>query len=431
MFKKVIASLISILMLAGILTGCGSAKRTSGTPTKTKLVFYNGSIELVDYWKKVFDTYNSTNKDGITVEPEYQSDATNNLQVRMAAGDVPDIIGCAATQEMIDNNEFVDLTNMSWWKDLSPEMKTYSTDVKSGKVYSVPLLKSEVGLIYNKKIFDQLGLKPANTWADFVTNLKTIKEKMPDVVPFYMGAKDGWMLQQMSNFTFMSPALQKLSYVDQQKAMQKGDLTTLGWDNSANGALATFAADLMELQKDGLINSNIVTATYDNQTTAFAEGKAAVIGQGLWALSDISKKNSDTSFVGISQYPSMMDSVKPAIGSTTDGGFYISSKSTNVAAAEKVIEYLLQPDNMKALSEAKHEPSSNPSVKSDWGVLSGDTQTITADTNIAKLNWAWAPSGFSGDDQGKLIQALFAGAYKTPTDFANAWVSAWNKGMSK
>jgi len=429
MIKKIVAVLASTFLLAGLLAGCASNANGSKKAATAKLVFLNGSVQLVDYYNTLFKTYNSTNKDNITIEQEYQTDATTNLQVRMAAGDVPDIINASLTQDMIDNHRLVDLTNMSLWKDLSPEMKTYSTDVKSGKVYQVPLLKSLVGVFYNKTIFNQLGLKPADTWADFVNNLKTIKEKMPNVVPFYMGAKDGWMLQQMSNFTMMSPAFQKLSYVDQQKAMQKGDLATLSWDTSSSGALVTFATDLLELQKDGLVNSNIVTATYDNQTTAFAAGQAAVIGQGLWAMSDIAKKTSDTSFVGISQYPSMIDGVKPAIGSTTDGSISLSSQTSNVAAAEKVLAYMLQPDNMGSLSVAKGEPSSNPSVKANWGVLNNDAATIAADTNVAKLDWGWSPAGFTGDAQGAMIQALFAGGYKTATDFATAWIAAWNKGM--
>jgi len=429
MLKKIIALLASTFLLVGVFTGCASNANGSKKTATAKLVFLNGSVQLVDYYNTLFKTYNSTNKDNITIEQEYQTDATTNLQVRMAAGDVPDIINASVTQDMIDNHRLVDLTSMSFWKNLSPEMKTYSTDVKSGKVYTVPMLKSLVGVFYNKTIFNQLGLKPADTWADFVNNLKTIKAKMPNVVPFYMGAKDGWMLQQMSQFTMMSPAMQKLSYIDQQKAMQKGDLSALGWDTSSNGALVTFAADLMELQKDGLVNSNIVTATYDNQTTAFAAGQAAVIGQGLWAMSDIAKKTSDTSFVGISEYPTMIDGVKPAIGSTTDGSISLSSQTSNVAAAEKVLAYMLQPDNLGSLSVAKAEPSSNPSVKSDWGVLSNDAVTITADTNVAKLNGSWSPAGFTGDAQGAMIQALFAGGYKTATDFATAWIAAWNKGM--
>lgn len=435
MVKKSLALFTASLMLLSSVVGCSAQKTPDASSsqaekTQTKLVFYSGTVELVDFWNSFFDKYNSTNTDGITVEQQYQKEATDTLQVKMASGDVPDLISCTPTQDMIDNNKFVDLSDMSFWSKLSPDMKADSVDVKSGKTYSVPFLKTEVGLIYNKTIFNELGLKQAKTWDDFVSNLKTIKEKKPDVVPFFMGAKDGWMLNQMAQFTMMSPAMQALSYADQQTAMLKGDFSKLGWDNSESGIVATFAADLMELQKDGLVNSDIVTATYDDQTTAFANGQAAFICQGLWAMTDIAKKASDTSFAGITYYPTMIDGANPAIGSAPDGSIYISSDSKNIDAAEKVLDYIMQDESLKEISEAKKEPSTNPSVQSDWGVLKDDVSSITNDSTVSKLTWAAAPSGFSGDDQGKMIQALFAGGYKSSVDFANAWLSSWQKGSS-
>jgi raffinose/stachyose/melibiose transport system substrate-binding protein len=332
---------------------------------------------------------------------------------------------------MIDNKKFVDLTDSPWWSSLNPSVKAFSTDVKSGKTYAIATLQGAVGIYYNKAIFNELGLKPANTWKEFVSNLQTIKQKKPDVVPFYMGGKDGWMLQHLAEFTFQAPAKQKLNYTDQQKAMQGNDLAKLGWDDSANGALATVAGYLMDLQKEGLINSNIVTATYDNQTTEFASGKAAVISQGLWAAGDIQKKNADIKNFGFSQYPAVMDGTKPVIGSTVDGKFYISAESKNVEAVKKVLDGILQADNMKALSEARKSPSANPSVKSDWGYLQSDVGNLLKDTNIASVTFSAMPAGFSGDDEGRLFQELFAGKYKQSTDFAKAWVDSWNKGFSK
>lgn len=439
MLKKAAALFTATFLLIASLAGCSSSS-DSGTAsgskgktsqTQTKLVFLNGGVELVDFWNSFFSKYNKTNKDGITVEQQYQKEATNTLQVKMASGDVPDLISCSVTHDMINNKKFVDLTDMSLWNSLSPEMKTDSIDVKSGKVYCVPFLKTEVGLIYNKKIFKELGLKQAKTWSEFVANLKVIKAKKPGVTPFYIGAKDGWMLNQMAQFTMMSPAMQKLSYTAQQKAMQSADFSSLKWNTSSNGALATFAEDLLELQKDGLINSNVVTATYDNQTQAFAQGKAAFICQGLWAVSNIQKVNSDASDIGITYYPSILDGTKPAIGSAPDGDIYISSGSKYVGAAKKVLNYIMKDENLKAVSEAKKEPSTNPKVDSNWGILKDDVSSITSDSGVAKLNWAAAPSGFSGDDQGKMIQELFAGGFKFPEDFASSWLSSWKKGISK
>ena len=432
------ATATAALLLATSLTGFSapahSAQNATVAPkavSKVKLVFFNGGVELVDFWNAFFAKYNAQNKDGISVEQQYSKDASSTLQIKMASGDVPDLISCSVSQDMIDNKKFVDLTKESFWKKLSPEMKTYSTDVKSGKIYCVPFLKTAVGLFYNKKILKSLGLKVPNSWSDFVNVLKVIKKKDPSVAPFYMGGKDGWMLSQMSQFTMMSPAMQKLGYTQSQKALLSGDFKKLGWDTSSGGVIATFASDLLQLQKDGLVNSDIVTATYDNQTTAFATGKAAFIGQGLWAMSDIAKKTKDTSFVGITYYPNLIKGAKPAIGSAPDGDVYLSSGSKSVAASKKVIYYILQSQNLKAVSEAKKEPSTDPNVMSNWGVLKTDVSAVTKNQSVAKLDWASSPSGFSGDDQGRMIQELFAGAYSSPSDFASKWLAAYQKGLGK
>jgi ABC-type sugar transport system, periplasmic component len=438
MLKKATAIATAALLLATSFTGFTASARDTQSKTvtpkaavKTKLVFFNGGVELVSFWNSFFAAYNKQNKDGISVEQQYSADATNTLQIKMASGDVPDLISASVTQDMIDNKKFVDLTKESFWKKLSPEMKTYSTDVKSGKVYCIPFLQSEVGLIYNKTIFKSLGLKTPDTWAAFVSDLKIVKQKKPGVTPFYMGAKDGWMLNQMSNFTMMAPAMQKLGYTQVQKAMQSGNFSKLGWNTSASGVIATFASDLLQLQKDGLVNSDIVTATYDNQTTAFADGKAAFIGQGLWAVSNIASKTKNTSFIGITYYPTLMSGYKPSIGSTPDGDIYISSNSKSISAAKKVLYYILQNKNLKAISEAKKEPSTDPNVTSNWGILKSDVTAVTKNTKIAKLDYAFSPSGFSGDDQGRMLQALFAGAFSSPTDFASKWLAAYQKGLGK
>jgi len=453
MLKKIVALAVSALMLTSVLAGCGSsgnAPKTSAEQTTTttatstaaattqdvvktpiKLVYLNGTVEMVDFWNQYFQKYNADNKDGITVEHQYQKEATKTLQVRMASGETTDLLSCSVTQDMMDNGKFVDLTDSTWWSQLNPAVKGFCTDVKSGKAYNIATLQGAVGIYYNKSIFNELGLKPANTWEEFVANLRVIKEKKPGVVPFYMGGKDGWMLSHLAEFTFQAAAKQSMSYTDQQTAMLSNNLAKLGWDATENGPLVKFAADFMGLQKEGLINKNIVTATYDNQTTEFATGKAAVISQGLWAAGDIEKKIANTSNIGFCQYPTIIDGIKPAIGSTIDGQFYISADSKNIEAAKKVLETILQPDNMKAISEARKAPSSNPSVQSEWGYLKDDVGKVLADANVANVTWTTMPSGFSGDDQGRVLQEMFAGKYKQPVDFAKAWVNAWNKGFSK
>ena len=73
-------------------------------------------------------------------------------------------------------------------------------------------------------------------------------------------------------------------------AMLNNDKSILNFGDP-NGAMATFAAGLLELQEKGLINADVLTATNDNCVDAFVSGKAAMFSNGMWALSSVLAKD--------------------------------------------------------------------------------------------------------------------------------------------
>ena len=331
MKRKISIFMILTMLCFSIFPGCSSneIKKADDTQNKKiKLTVLNGMVEVADFFDDYFKKYNQENKDGIVVQTEYEKESTKSLDVKFASDNSPDIIiGVVVNQNMIDKGNFVDLTNEAFWNKLNPSDKEYSTDVKSGKAYNVGLCQTAAGLFYNKAIFSELGLKPADTWEKFVDNLKVIKEKKPGIIPFYIGGRDSWMLEHMANFIQGGVIKQTLSYEEQQKAMLSLNLDKLKWNSAPDGTLATYAKNLMELQKLGLINEDAVKASYGNQIEAFAEGKAAVISQGIWAADLIAQKNNQVNNIGFCQYPSILKGEKPVVGTGTDVTVYISSKS--------------------------------------------------------------------------------------------------------
>jgi raffinose/stachyose/melibiose transport system substrate-binding protein len=480
--KKRLAILISILLILNIFAGCsrqmeaeaGKSAQTAvtvdnaesvssaghtdgGSMNGVKLALLNGMVEVVDFFDDYFQKYNSSNKDGILIQTDYQKEATKVLQVKLAAGTAPDmIVGITPTQSMIDQGAFVDLSDERFWDKLRPSDKEFNTDVKSGRTYGVGLCQTAIGLFYNKAIFHELGLEPANTWDEFVSNLMRIRRERPEITPFYIGGRDSWMLQHMSNFIHGGIAKQKMSYVEQQRAMLYGDLDTLDWDAAPEGTLVTYARKLMELRDSGrmgeqlmqsttgdgcmgeqsttspgLINSNAVKATYSDQIEAFAAGKAAIISQGLWAADLISDKTGDLKNIGFSQYPAMVKGEKPVVGTGTDVVTYILAGSKNIEACKRVLEGMLQPDSMKAISEGRGAPSANPDVYSDWGYLKSDVTSVMNNPSYAVVTWTTMPAWFTGDDEGRMWQDLLVGKYSDPVDFAKAYINAWHMGETK
>ena len=46
-----------------------------------------------------------------------------------------------------------------------------------GGGYSVADANTQIGYFYNKEMFDECGIKPAETWDEFMENCKILKEK--------------------------------------------------------------------------------------------------------------------------------------------------------------------------------------------------------------------------------------------------------------
>lgn len=425
MKSKTLAYLMAALMLVGTVSGC-SPKNSGATAKKepVKIKFFTGKVETVDLVNDMIKKFNAQNPD-IIVEQEFQKDASNIIKVKFASGDVPDIT-TVVNQDYIDQGKYMDLSNETqWWSRVQPSIKQMCTDVKTGKQFEIASNMTTAGIFYNKKIFSNLGLKEASTWEEFKNNLMLIKEKKPDVVPMFVGGKEPWMLGHMIEFMAHGVIKQQYGATDTKKAFLANDDSKLKFGNEG-GPIDSFGKRFLDLKNSELFNKDFLTATYDNQLEAFATGKAAVISQGMWALSGILDKNKDMKDIGFSPYPAIVDGTKPVVLSAEDSVYAITAASTHKEEAKKFLDFMFKAENLKQYSEATKSPSAFTDVDADWGILKDEVaNTLKKGVNIGFTNEA--PSGFSGDDAGRMVQDLYAGKYKTSLDFAKAYKDSWDK----
>ena len=74
-------------------------------------------------------------------------------------------------------------------KNFPPLMKKMVTF--NGHIYAIPMSIHRANwLLYNKKIFDELGLKPPRNVEELLKIAKIIKEKKPDLWPITLGTRD-------------------------------------------------------------------------------------------------------------------------------------------------------------------------------------------------------------------------------------------------
>lgn len=448
MVKKILAVTTSLFLLTGIFAGCSKAGSPASTKTDAQqtaqpspqqekqpeaaakkgtvhVKLFTGKIETIDVMNDVINRFNAENS-GIVVEQEYQKEASNVIKVKFASGDVPDIV-TVYEQEYVDQGKYLDLSDeTAWWSRVLPSIKEACTDVKTGKQFRIATNMTMAGLYYNKKIFNELGIKEALTWEEFKANLKAVKGKKPDVTPMFICGKEAWSLGHLIEFLPHGIIKQKYGATEAKKAFLSNDQEKLDF-GKVGGSMEVFAKRMLELKSEGLINSDVLTATYDNQISAFAGGKAAVISQGMWALGGILAANPEMKDIGFSPYPSIMEGTKPVILSAEDSGYAIAAESKNQGEAKKFMEYLFKPENLKLYSETIKSPCSFTDVNADWGVLKDEVSgALQKGFNIGFTNEK--PAGFPGDDAGRLVQELLAGKY-TSEEFAAAYKDKWDKGF--
>ena len=444
--KRLFAFVLAICMLTTAFAGCG---QQAGTPTEPKadqastnevekkdekpakdvdLTFFTGKVETVDLLDEIIADFNAQSG-GITVEQEYQNDASNIIKIKFASGEAPDIM-TTYEQEYVDQGKYLDLSDMDEiWNRLIPSMKESCTDISSGKQYRICTNMTMAGFFYNKEIFAKLGIEPATTWEGFVANLEKIKTEMPDVDPWFIFGSEAWHLGHLIEFIPHGYIKAKYGATAAKTAMLNNDKSILNFGDP-NGAMATFAAGLLELQEKGLINEDVLTATNDNCVDAFVSGKAAMFSNGMWALSSVLAKDPEMADkIGFAPYPAMMEDGTPMVLVAEDSGYSISADTEHVEEAKAFLTYLFSADNQKKYAESLGSPSAFTDVDAKWApdsIVEGVNSAVSSAANIGFTNEK--PAGFSGDDAGRMVQDLLAGKY-TAEEFAKAYEAAWDAGF--
>lgn len=206
MKKRILALTMAAMMIIAVLSGCNGGESSTtdeatgssaGTTTSTETnsntndEYYDETVTLtvlVDQdWLTTYEdaimaiSDATLEKYNIKIELENRingSDGDNQVKTRLAAGEMTDIlIFNSGAQLMALNPEsyFVDLSGYDFIDTIDDNfVEAVSSD---GKVYGVPAASSQVGgIVYNKEVYEELGLEIPLTWDDFMSNLEACSQ---------------------------------------------------------------------------------------------------------------------------------------------------------------------------------------------------------------------------------------------------------------
>lgn len=361
MKKKALAMFLSAVTVMSMLAGCGGTQdkeeakeeketsaKTEGEaetsedsvvtePTELTLIFADGDEGFKEVMNNLVQKFNETYPDiTVTIEPGNGGAYSEFLKTKDSVGEFPDIM------EMRDTAMYVRAGKL---EPLSEEITSLFTSTMEfdGNVYTAPMAGENTnGIIYNKKYFEENGLKEPTTYDEFIELCQTIEEK-GDMDPLVVGGQDIWHMGFWFHKAYNDQVLSQDP--DFIKHCYEGTK-----DFSDDSIKETFEEleEIMQYAQDGW------TSTPDAQITTFlVSDMAAMMYSGTHMFGQIASADPDFE-MGWFPVPSP-DGKTRLVGGAGVGGLSISAESAKdpnkKAAAEEFIKFFYEPENYKAYCE--------------------------------------------------------------------------------
>ena len=337
------------LALSLALAGCtaGGSDSDGGATSLTFLVD-NGEATVATA-QALVDAFVAENPDiSIEVETRPQgADGDNVVKTRLATGEMDDIFqynSGSLMQALSPDDTLVNLADEDYVGKFDDRfVQSVSTD---NGLYGVPMGQSMAGaVIYNKDIYEQLGLEIPTTWDEFIANSEAIKQAGV-AAPIVQTYGDTWTSQLFVLGDFNNVLAENPDWAEEYT------------NNEAKyvdePALAGFE-HLQEAFEKGLFNEDFASAKYADGVTMVATGAGAQYPILTFAAGQLMTTNPEAAdVVGTFPLPGPDASTNGLTVWMPTNTVYIpkSTEGDKLEAAKKFLAFLTTPESCDIQSEA-------------------------------------------------------------------------------
>ncbi|MEV0237813.1 extracellular solute-binding protein [Nonomuraea sp. NPDC050786] len=294
----------------------------------------------------------------VTIPDPYEQ----GIQTKVATGDKPDLAFWQPTASMLTainaKANLQPLNDAPWLPQLSPDLKDI-TGILDGTRYAALITSPAVeGVYYNKEVFaaNKIAGTPKN-FDEMVKLARTLKGK--GVTPFFEMAGDKWATQWWVQVQLADAAKDGLW---ERVNAGKEKFT----DPTVVGAIKKYKS----LIDEGLFNSDIKTAKFEDQGAALLAGKAAMVVQvnsffgQLQASADTATLNKKIGFFPISPSGNVGTFIPDQSNALVA---FKTGDAKREAAARQLLAYWMGPGYKDFVAD-RNTVSLEPSVPSPAGV---------------------------------------------------------------
>ncbi|MFW2491325.1 ABC transporter substrate-binding protein [Clostridium chromiireducens] len=410
---KLLSTLCVTMMAGGLLVGCGGNSSSTSSDSKStssseKVTLTFGSHQsglptsgVVQELAKQFES-----ETGVKIDFQISPDAQwrDLLKVKLDSGEAPDIF-CADADPLnlvtrVNPEKYVqDVSSEEWVKRLDPNVLPSIS--YNSKVYGITFPgKKMYFYVYNKEIFDKLGLKVPTNYAEFKAVCQKIKDS--GVIPVYEGTQNGW--HQVLPL-FETGAMYQQKHPDLYSKLNKNEV-----DLDSVPELQTIIKELKEFADLGFYGDNYLSNSVENAKEAMAKGKAAMfIAESAWrneVKADF--PDFDTNKLGIFVMPwgdNQAIGVNPA-----SNAYFINKNGKHVEEAKKFFDFLAKPENLQkrldgqpGLSELCWPEVKSKYSKEDQAYIDSMQKGMVMQAGVKYIDSQWM-------DVGKDLEAMYTGS---------------------
>ncbi|MEU6040743.1 extracellular solute-binding protein [Actinomadura sp. NPDC047616] len=375
------AALAGLAMAA--LTSCASGSGTSADGTVTLSFLVGSDKSTVDAAKALAGAF-------MRAEPQIKiktevvpggGEGDNVVKTRLSTGDMTDVFwynSGSLLRALHPGRTLVDLTGDPV---LSKVKKDYLPVVSvGGRAYGVPATAATGGgILYNRKVYERLGLKVPRTWAEFMANNDKIKAA--GTTPLIATFKDTWTSQLLVLGDYHNVQAAVPSFARDYTAGRARFATT-------PAASAGFH-HLAQVHAEGHLNKGFGSATNGQGLKMLIEGRGAhyaMLGLTLPPLlAAHPQAATDIGFFGIPGD----DPARHGATVWEPPAVYIAKSTEHLAEAKKFLAFVASPPAAEAVSKAV--PPSGP-YRVEGAELPDDAPQVAKDLQAYLYRGAATPA---------------------------------------
>lgn len=336
MLKKSYSLFAGVVTAILMLTGCAGESSdggNSGDEDSTQISFIHWRGEDKDVFDEIIAQFEEENPDitvQMTIYPSEQYQATGQRMLQDGStGDVFTSFPGAQFEAIHSAGFFEDLTDEDFVSNF--DEGSISVGQKDGQQFALPYQLVFNMPVYNKGMFDELGLEVPKSWSEFQEMGDTLLENGITPIAF-PGADIG--PNQFMNSMMMNNAPDE----DVFEKLQNGEesLTNEWWVKTLE--------DFQLLEERGYIQENALGTNQDSAMAMVANEEAAMLATGSYHMASLKELNPDLELDLLAPITVEEDEAQYEGIHTATFMLAVNSNSEKKEEAKKFIEYLSQPE---------------------------------------------------------------------------------------